>query len=172
MLNCVDCGKEIVDENSSFCAYCGNPFGSKKNKSELLSGAAILLIIASTFSAVIGVIGLMNYQATVAYYSQVGGDISVYLGFLIFGIINLIAFIPGLIGGLSVLFKKRQKFSLISSILVLGSALSTIIIIEYYAYGYADSVLFSQISIIVFSFLSIFLIKKSKTEFNDYQSVS
>ncbi|GAG58887.1 unnamed protein product, partial [marine sediment metagenome] len=58
------------------------------------------------------------------------------------------------------------------AIIVLGSALATILIIEYYAYGYADSVLFSQISIIVFSFLSIFLIKKSKTEFNDYQTIS
>lgn len=172
MLNCVKCGKEIVDENSSFCAYCGNPFDSKKDKTELLVGAAILLIIAATFTAVIGVIGLVNYQATMAYINQVGGDASIYLGFLIFGIINLIAFIPGLMGGLFVLFKKRQKFSLISAIIVLSSALATILVIEYYAYGYADSVLFSQISIIVFSFLSIFLIKKSKTEFNDYQTAS
>ena len=167
MLNCANCGKEIVDENSSFCAYCGNPFDSKKDKTELLGGAAILLIIAATYTAVIGVIGLINYQATIAYISQVGGDASIYLGFLLFGIINLIAFVPGLIGGLFVLFKKRQKFSLISAILVLGSALATIIIIEYYAYGYADSVLILEISILVFSFLSIFLINKSKMEFNE-----
>jgi DNA-directed RNA polymerase subunit RPC12/RpoP len=65
-LNCADCGKEIIDEDSSFCAYCGNPFESKKNKTELLGGAAILIIIAATFTLALGVIGLMNYQATVA----------------------------------------------------------------------------------------------------------
>ena len=167
MLNCVECGKEIVDETSSFCAYCGNSFDSKKNKLELISSAAILLIIAATFTAAMGIISLINYQATADYFSQVGGDISVYFGFLIFGIINVIACIPGLIGGLFTLFKKRYKFSLISAIVVLGSALVTFMIIEYYAYGYADSVLILEISILVFSFLSIFLINKSKMEFNE-----
>ena len=167
MLNCAECGKEIVDETSSFCAYCGNPFDSKKNKSELISSAAILLIIAATFTAAMGIIGLINYLATLDYVSQVGGDISVYLGFLIFGIFNVIACIPGLIGGLCTLFKKRYKFSLISAIVVLASALVTFMIIEYYAYGYADSVLILEISILVFSFLSIFLINKSKMEFNE-----
>ncbi|MCW3997498.1 MAG: zinc ribbon domain-containing protein [Candidatus Bathyarchaeota archaeon] len=165
-MNCAECGKEIIDEDSSFCAYCGNPFDSKKNKTELLGEGAILLIIAATFTLTIGIIGLMNYQATVAYIASVGGDIAPYLGFLLFGFIDIIMFIPGLLGGLSALFKRRFKFSFIAAILVLCSSLATFIIIQYYAYGYADIVLFSEIPILVFSILSIFLINKSKTEFN------
>jgi hypothetical protein len=165
-LNCADCGKEIIDEDSSFCAYCGNPFESKKNKTELLGGAAILIIIAATFTLALGVIGLMNYQATVAYYTSIGGDIAPYLGFLLFGLIDIILAIPGLLGGVSALFKRRYKFSFIAAILVLSSSLATFIIIEFYAYGYADIVLFSEIPILVFSILSILLINKSKSEFS------
>jgi hypothetical protein len=165
-LNCAECGKEIMDEDSSFCAYCGNPFDSKKNKSVLLGGAANLLILAATFTLSIGIIGLMNYQATVAYYSSIGGDIAPYLGFLLFGLIDIIMFIPGLLGSLSALFKRRFKFSFITAILVLCSSLATFTIIQFYAYGYADIVLFIEIPILVFSILSIFLIYKSKTEFN------
>ena len=176
MLNCVECGKEIVDETSSFCAYCGNPFDSKKNKSEFLGIATILLIIASTFAATLGIIGLLNYQTNVAayttnidYYLSIGvGEaeyMATFLGFLLFGIINVIAFIPGMIGGFLSLLKKRFRFSLISSIIVLCSSLATFIIIWYYGYGYADIVLMSEIPMLVFSFLSIFLINKSKKDF-------
>ncbi len=175
-MNCAECGKEIVDETSSFCAYCGNSFDVKKNKLELLGSAAILLIIAATFAATLGVIGLLNYQANVAayatnvdYYISIGVSeaeyIATFLGFLLFGIINVVAFIPGIIGGFFSLLKKRFRFSLISSIIVLCSSLATFIIIWYYGYGYADIVLMSEIPMLVFSFLSIFLINKSKKEF-------
>ena len=180
-MNCAECGKEIVDETSSFCAYCGNSFDVKKNKLELLGSAAILLVIAATFAATLGVIGLLNYQAYVAaapltyaqnvnYFMSIGvfseaEYLATFLGFLIFGIINIVAFIPGLIGGFFALFKKRYRFSLISSIIVLCSSLTTFIIIWYYGYGYADIVLMSEIPMLVFSFLSIFLIKKSKKDF-------
>jgi hypothetical protein len=164
-LNCAECGKEINDENSSFCAYCGASFDSKKKNPGLLVGSAILLILAATFTAGIGVIGIINYQATAAYIIEVGGDISIYFGFLLFGIIDLIAFVPGLLGGTSTLFKKSYKLSLITAIIVFCSSIANFIIIEYYAYGYADIVLFSEIPILIFSILSIFLITKSKEEF-------
>jgi hypothetical protein len=167
LLNCAECGKEIIDEDSSFCAYCGNPFDSKNNKTELLGGAAILLIIAATFALALGIIGLIiYYQATAVYSASTAGDIAPYLGFLLFGLINIIMFIPGFLGGLSSLFKRRFKFSFIAAILVLCSSLATFIIIQFYAYGYIDIVLISEIPILVFSILSIFLISKSKVEFN------
>jgi len=175
-MNCAECGKEIIDETSSFCAYCGNPFDVKKNKPELLGSAAILLLIAATFAVTLGVIGLLNYQANIAayaanaeYYLSIGvGEaeyMATFLGFLLFGIINIVAFIPGMIGGLFAVFKKRFRFSLISAIIVLCSSLVTFIIIWYYGYGYADIVLMSEIPMVVFSLLSIFFIVKSKKEF-------
>ena len=176
MLNCAECGKEIVDESSSFCAYCGNSFDLKKSNRELLSTAAILLIISSVFALVFGAIGILNFQAAPASYAanaQYYASINVteadfmatYLGFLFFGVTNVIAFIPGFLGGISTLFKKSYKISLITSIVVLFSSIVTFIIIQYYAYGYSDSVLFSEIPMLIFSILSIFLITKAKKEF-------
>ena len=125
---------------------------------------------------VFGVIGLLNYQtgpasyaANAQYYASIGlteaDFLASYLGFLFFGILNVATFVPGFIGGTSTLFKKSYKLSLISAIIVFCASVVSFIIIWFYGYGYSDIVLFSEIPILVFSILSIFLVIKSKQEF-------
>ena len=175
-MECSNCGKEIIDENSSYCAYCGNPFDSTKQIVKLSNSSATFLIFSSVFTLVLGVIGILNYQAAPAnyaanaqYYASIGlteaDFLANYLGFLFFGILNVAVFVPGFIGGLSTLFKKNYKLSLISSIIVFCASIASLIIIWFYEYGYSDIVLFSEIPIFVFSILSTYLVIKSKREF-------
>lgn len=175
-MECSKCGKEIIDEKSSYCAYCGNPFDSTEKKVKLSNNSAIFLIFSSVFSLVLGVIGLLNYLAAPAnyaanaqYYASIGVTeadfLANYFGFLLFGILNVAVFVPGFIGGTSTLFKKNYKLSLISAIIVFGISIASLIVIWFYGYGYSDIVLFSEIPILIFSVLSIFLMIKSKQEF-------
>ena len=175
-MECSKCGKEIIDENSSFCAYCGNPFDSVEQKVKLANSSATFLVFSSVFSLVLGVIGLLNYLAAPAnyaanaqYYASIGlteaDFLANYLGFLFFGILNVAVFVPGFIGGTSALFKKNYKLSLTSAIIVFCASLGSLIIIWFYGYGYSDIVLFSEIPILIFSILSTYLLIKSKPEF-------
>ncbi len=84
-MNCPKCGKEALDTESSYCAYCGVPFSSKLRNSELTTGAGILALIAATFSGALGTIGLNAYQSYISYYSAFAADTSNALGFLSFG---------------------------------------------------------------------------------------
>ena len=176
LLECSKCGKEIIDENSSYCAYCGNPFDSTKQIRTLSISAGIFLIISSVFSLVLGFIGLLNYfvapetyAANAQYYASIGlteaDFLANYLGFLFFGILTVAVFVPGFIGGTSTLFNKNYKLSLTSTIIVFCASIASLIIIWFYGYGYSDAVLFSEIPILVFSILSTFLVIKSKREF-------
>ena len=67
VLSCANCGKEILDKESSFCAYCGTRFDSKPLGSDLTTGAGILAIIAATFSIGVGVLGIIYYQSYVMF---------------------------------------------------------------------------------------------------------
>jgi hypothetical protein len=164
-LKCAKCGKEILDEESSFCAYCGTPFDSKVKSSDLATGAGILATIAATFSGAIGTIGIVNYQSSVPYYASLGYDTSTYIGFLFFGVFALISSVFGVAGGILALTRKRFKFSVLGILLVLASALFTFIVIERYQFGYTDVIILSEISIVVFSLASAILVIKSKNEF-------
>jgi hypothetical protein len=164
-LNCAKCGKEILDEESSFCAYCGNPFDSKVKSADLATGAGILATIAGTFSAAVGTIGIVTYYSSVSYYASLGYDTSTYMGFLLLGVFALISSVFGVAGGMLALTRKRFKFSVLGILLVLASVLFTLIVIEQYQYGYTDIIMLSEISIAVFSIASAILVVKSKKEF-------
>ena len=164
-MKCAKCGKEILDEESSFCAYCGNPFDSKVKSADLTTGAGILATIAGTFSAAVGTIGIVTYHSSVSYYASLGYDTSTYMGFLLLGVFALISSVFGVAGGMLALTRKRFKFSVLGILLVLASALFTFIVIEQYQYGYTDIIMLSEISIAVFSLASAILVVKSKNEF-------
>ncbi|MHA2407800.1 MAG: hypothetical protein ACXACA_05475 [Candidatus Ranarchaeia archaeon] len=132
---------------------------------DLATGAGILATIAGTFSGAIGTIAIINYQSAVAYYTSQGIDTSPYIGFLLLGIFALISSVFGVAGGMLVLTRKRFKFSVLGILLVLASALFTFIVVELYQYGYAEIIMFSGTSIVVFSLASAILVFKSKTEF-------
>ena len=166
LLNCAKCGKEVLDKESSFCAYCGIPFDSKLKSSNLATGAGILAIIAATFSGALGTIVFVNYyQSYIAYLTYYGSDTSGSIGFLLLGGFALISSIFGVAGGMLALTRKRFKFSVLGILLMLASALFTFIAVWRYQYGFTDVILLSGISIGVFSLASAVFVAKSKTEF-------
>lgn len=165
VLSCAKCGKEILDKESSFCAYCGVRFDSKPQSSDLTTGAGILAIIAATFSIVVGVFGIIYYQSYVAYYASVAGDSSGSIGFLFFLSFAFVSSGFGFAGGMLALTKTRFKFSVIGILLMLASTLFTFITLWQYQYGYLEVILLSGISIGAFSLTSALFVVRSKSEF-------
>jgi hypothetical protein len=163
--SCAKCGKEILDKESSFCAYCGTRFDSKPLSSDLTIGAGILAIIAATFSIVVGVLGIMYYQSYIAYYTSYGLDSSSSIGFLFILSFAFVSSTFGFVGGTLALVKKRFKFSVIGILLMFASAIFTFIALWHYQYGYPEGILLSGISISVFSLASAIFVVKSKSEF-------
>lgn len=162
-MNCAKCGKEILDKESSFCAYCGSPFDSKPKSADLVTGAGILAIIAAIFSIAVGVIGVVSYQTYVDYYPSY--DPSTFIGFVYLGIFSVIASVFGGAGGMLVLSRKRFKVSVVGILVMLASAVFTFIIVWQYGYGFTDSILLSGISVGALSIASAVFAIKSKSEF-------
>ena len=164
--NCAKCGKEILDKESSFCAYCGTRFDSKPQSADLTTGAGILAIIAATFSIVVGVLGIIYNQSYVAYYTAYGLDSSVSMGFLFFLSFAFVSSGFGFVGGTLALAKKRFKLSVIGILVMFASAIFTFTVLWYYQYGYPEGILLPGISIIAFSLASAIFVVRSKSEFN------
>jgi hypothetical protein len=163
-LNCTKCGKEILDEESSFCAYCGIPFDSKPQNTGLATGAGLLAIIAAAFSVAIGAIGVVNYLSYVDYYAAYGYDASTFIGFLYFGIVALIASAFGFAGSALALSGKRVKISVLGTIVMFASVVFTFVAVWYYDYGFSEGILLSGISIAALSIASAIFLVKSKKE--------
>lgn len=164
-LKCAKCGKEILDEESSFCAYCGLPFDSKPSSIDLTTGAGILAIIAAVFSITVGVIGVTNYIASVDYYAAYGYDASTFIGFLFFSVFAFVSSPFGFAGGILALARKRFKISVLGTLIMLSSALFTFIVVWRYEYGFSDSILLAGIPIAALSIASAVFSVKSKTAF-------
>lgn len=163
-MNCTKCGKEIQDKKSSFCAYCGVPFDSQPKK-ELTVAAGILAIIAAAFSAAVGTIGVVYHQSYIDYYTSYGADTSGSIGFLLFATYAFIASAFGFASGMLTLTKKRFKLSVAGSIIMLASALFTLIVVRQFEYGFTEGILLSGVSIGAFSIISAVFTIKSKTDF-------
>lgn len=164
-MKCAKCGKEILDEESGFCAYCGIPFDSKLKSSDLTIGAGVLAIIAAAFSMAVGAIGLVNYTSYINYYASYGYDASTFIGFLVFGVFAFISSPFGFAGGILSLTRKRFKISVLGMLVMLASALFTLIAVWHYQYNFSEGILLSGISIAAFSIASAVFVFKSKTEF-------
>jgi hypothetical protein len=163
-LNCANCGKEIQDETSSFCAYCGTPFDSKPKK-ELTLAAGTLALIAASFSTAIGTIGVVSYQAYSNYYAAYGYDTSGAIGFILLAAFAFIAAAFGFAAGILTLTRKRLKLAITGTILMLASTIFTLIATWYYNYGYTEGILLATIPTGAFSIISTIFIITSKTEF-------
>ena len=163
-MNCTNCGKEIQDETTSFCAYCGAPLNSKPKK-ELTVVAGILTLIAASFSAAIGTIGAVSYPAYVNYYAAYGYDTSGAIGFLLLGAFAFIAAAFGFAAGILTLTRKRFKIAIAGTILVLASTIFTLIATRYYNYGFTEGILIATVPTVALSSISTIFIIKSKTEF-------
>ena len=169
---CAKCGKKIIDEESSFCAYCGSAFDPKPQGADFTIGAGILAIIAATFSIAIGVLGFSYYQSYLAYYTSYGMDTSASIGFLLIVSFAFVSSIFGFAGGILAMTKKRFKFSVGGILVMLASALFTFIALWRYQFGFPDALLLLGISIGVFSLASAVFVIRSKTEFTQTEHIS
>lgn len=163
ILICPNCGKEILDEDATFCPKCGHPLEAQRKSSDLVLAAGILTIVAAAFSAGLGYIALYQYTSLLTYYGSTLS--SQFLGFLIFGIIDIIAAAFAIAGGIMMLKRKFIVISMLGVILLLVSAFVTYITIQHYNYGFTDTMLLSEIAVIIFSILSGILVLTSKKEF-------
>jgi len=163
-LKCPKCDKESLDEESSFCAYCGAPFDSKPNSIDLTTGAGILAILAAVFAVAVGFIGVENYISSVAYYSTYY-DASTFVGFLWFSIFAFVSSPFGFAGGILTLTRKRFKISVLGTLIMLVSGVFTFIVVWQYQYGFSGVILLAGIPIAALSVISAVFVVKSKTAF-------
>jgi hypothetical protein len=167
LLNCPNCDKELLDEDVAFCPNCGKPLKTKSRSSDYVLVAAILTIIAAAFCAGLGYVAIFQYTQYTAYY----GPEAEFLGFLIFGIPDIIASAVALAGAILMLKRKFIIFSMLGAIISLVSTIITFMTIYLYmsiaarAALFTETMLLSEISIIIFSILSGILVLKSKKEF-------
>jgi predicted nucleic acid-binding Zn ribbon protein len=170
-LNCPNCGKEILDEDASFCPKCGESLAPEdeiqQKRTDLVLAAAMLTIIAATFVASLGYIGMYQYNYSFSYYNSLvpNYDPSPLFGFLIFGVDGIIVAAFALAGAIFMLKRKWFIFSMLGAIFPLVSVFVTFISIQHYNYGFTDILLFTEISATIFSIMSILFIFTSKAEF-------
>lgn len=171
-LNCPECGKKILDENSSFCAYCGVPFDSENKSSDFLIAAGILALVAAAFSIAVAATGINNYLTYAAYYAQYDYDTSFILGFLLFGVFALVSSIFGFAAGLLSLAGKRFKLAVLGTVLLVASSAFILVVVWLYEYGFGEYVLLSAISPLALSLISTFFMVKSKFAFSEYATAT
>ena len=173
-MNCPYCGNEIIYEDATFCPKCGkslvsedelqqNSIQMQQKRADLVLAAAMLTIIPATFMASIGYIGVYQYQSLLDYYGS--SLASEFLGFLIFGVIDILCAVFAVVGATFMLKRKRFKISILGVVLLLVSVVVTYITVVQYQYGFTDILLFSEVSAFIFSILSGTLIFASKAEF-------
>jgi len=167
-MNCANCGKAILDEESSFCGYCGNSYDSKPKSSDLATEAGMLAIVAAAFSIAVGAIGILYYQSYTAYYASYGLDASASIGFLLYAGFAFVSSVFGIVGGIWAIGRKRFNFSVIGILLMLASAFFTFIAVWRCEFGFTESIMLSGIPIIVLSLTGAILLVKSKETFPHY----
>jgi hypothetical protein len=168
-LNCQKCGKEVLDEKSAFCAYCGVPFDSQsKNNSDFLNSAGILTTIAAAFTVAAGFVGITTYQSYLAYYTAYSMDAPGVLGFLFFAAFAFVASIFGFAAAMFSLRRKRFKLAVVGTVLMCASVIFTLVVVWYYGLGYSDGIMVSGVPTLALSLVSTFLLVKSKGSFADY----
>jgi len=163
---CAKCGKEILDKESSFCAYCGASFDTKSSGSGLTIGAGVLAMVAAVFSVAVGFMGVNYYQTYIAYCASYGVDASGSFGFLLFASFAFVSSALGFAGGALALTKKRFMFSVTGMLVMLASALFTFVSLWRFGYGFIEGLLLPGISIIGFSILSTVFATRSRKEFS------
>jgi hypothetical protein len=169
-------------EDATFCDKCEKSLVLKETESQqdviktpqrqndLLFSASILTIIAATFVASLGYLGVYQHFAAIDYYINYYGLSSsaaseLALGFLILGIISLIAGAFALVGAFFMLKRKLFILSMLGTVFPLTSVFITLIIVQQYGYGFTDILIFAEIAAAIFSFITIFMNFASRREY-------
>jgi hypothetical protein len=170
-LKCPNCNEEILDEEATFCPNCGaslemQPQPQPQQSSDYVLASAILAIIAAAFSAGLGATGLYQY---IYWFATAPPQV---IGFLIYGIVDVVASAFVISAAAFILKRRFMIFSLLGAIFPLFSAVVTFIAIyleELFSplagLGFMDTLLLSEISMGILAILSTILLFKSRNEF-------
>jgi hypothetical protein len=169
-LKCPNCGEDILDEEATFCPNCGAPLQlqQKPQGSDYVLASAILAMVAAAFCAGLGATGLYQY---IYWVSTAPPQV---IGFLIYGIIDVVASAFAISAAAFILKRRFMIFSMLGAIFPLVSAVVTFIAIyleELFdpvaVLGFTDTLLLSEVSMSMFAVLSAILLFKSRNEFAD-----
>jgi len=167
-LSCPNCGKEIIDEDSTICPNCGkslttdvneiqNTIEVQTNNIDLVLAASILTIIAAAFVAGLGIIGVYQYTSYIDIYG-----FEVVGGFLIWAIIGFTVSALAITGAIFMLKRKYFKLSMLGVALLLVSVVINYVILQHYNYGFSDTIMMSETAIVILSVLSGVFVSSSK----------
>ena len=130
MLDCPQCGSELVYEDATFCPKCGESLTidedekqeeviKTQQQTDLMLVATLLTMISGTFVASLGYLCVYQYFALIDYYgSSIASEV---FGFLVFGAVGLIAGTFALAGAFFMLKRKLFIFSLVGTFFPLVS---------------------------------------------------
>ena len=181
-MNCPHCGSELESEDATICPKCGESIVDEETETQqdvieapqkqtdLLLVASIVTMIAATFVASLGYLGVFQYVELIDYYVNYYGlsysaasDFA--LGFFIFGIDGLVAGAFALAGAFLMLKRKWFMFSMVGTIFPLASVFVTFVCIQQYNYGFTDILIFAEVAAAMFAFIGIFLTFASRKEY-------
>ena len=116
----------MLDEDATFCPNCGESLETESKSSDYVLVAAVLTIVAAAFCAGLGYIAIYQYNYWVSYYASLGSAVpQELLGFLIFGIPDLIVSAFAIAGAIFMLQRKSLILSILGDILLLVSVFIT-----------------------------------------------
>lgn len=156
-MNCPNCGKEILDEQATYCPYCAKPLippapaAKTMKRTGFPIAAGILTILAACVSFIIGF--LFGFTGIIA--------------FLILGILDILAFAFGLTGGMFSLERTHFPLVIFGISFLLSSMVVSIILLRataFAAFQWGVWFLFS-LPIIILSILGLIFAAISKREF-------
>jgi len=158
VLHCPNCGKEIKDEDALYCPYCSKKIEeiSLKRTGFPIAGG-ILAIIGACISIFLGVGGIIISWHRY-FYEGIGYP------FLFLGLVGVLAFVFGAIGGITALKRKDFVLSVIGACFLLFQSIVTIL-----AFGSEhvwEGALVYGTPMLVLSILSLVFIVVSKEEFS------
>ena len=178
MLICPNCGKEVVDDENVVCPNCSKPIIPEHDENnsnttqiqpkqpDLVFAAAILTLISAAFIASVGYLGLYQYVSLVDYFGSttLPSDLD---GFLIFGIVCLVSSVVAMASGMFMLKRNKFKFSILGLLVLIISVFVTYIFTPSYSYSFdvRAILLFSEVTVFLFSIISGLFISSSNTEF-------
>jgi hypothetical protein len=126
--NCPLCKRIVRQDGAVYCPFCGAVLRDKPSMMKGYPAAAgILAIVAACMCVTWGVIGIAKFTLAMSYY-----DYYYYSGFpiglfLIEGILGVVAFGSGLIGGIMSLGRQRISLGILGATLMIYSGIAVIL---------------------------------------------
>jgi hypothetical protein len=168
-LKCPNCGKQVLDEEASFCPYCAKPLKSIQKRTSLPITAlpitaGILTIIAACIIITIGIICVVEALSSYGLgygYGYIGG-VNIFLW--VTGIFGIIVFPISLIGSIFS-FKRRYIAIPIFGISLLLTSGVLLLVLNTTGVLLSISIWIYGLAIIVLSTLSVIFVAVSKGAF-------